>query len=32
MEYLRWLIEIDYGTENGRITVDHHVEQLEELM
>jgi hypothetical protein len=31
MEHLRWLIEIDYRTENGSVTVDHHVEELEEL-
>jgi hypothetical protein len=31
MERLRWLIEIDYRTENGSSTVDHHAEELEEL-
>jgi hypothetical protein len=31
MHHLRWLIEIDYRTENGNITVDHHVEELEDL-
>jgi hypothetical protein len=31
MEHLRWLIEIDYRTKNGTTTVDHHVEELDEL-
>jgi hypothetical protein len=31
MEHLRWRIEIDYRMENGSITVDHHVEELEDL-
>jgi hypothetical protein len=28
---LRWLIEIGYRTESGSITVDHYVEELEDL-
>jgi hypothetical protein len=31
MKHLRWLVEIDYRTVNGSTTVDHHVEELEEL-
>ncbi len=31
MEAFRWLVEIDYATDNGTTTVDHHIEELEEL-
>jgi hypothetical protein len=23
-EHLRWLVEVDYRTENGTVTIDHH--------
>jgi hypothetical protein len=28
---LRWLVEIDYRTDNGTVTVDHHIEELSDL-
>jgi hypothetical protein len=31
MKNPRWLVEVDYRTVHGTVTVDHHIEELHEL-
>lgn len=31
MSNSRWIVEIDYASSNGTVTVDHHIEELEEI-
>jgi hypothetical protein len=29
--HFRWLVQVDYATDNGIATVDHHIEEIAEL-